>query len=118
MRLSKEVLKHFLFLRYHNRNYAFAQKYESEKLKNLIKHTEYTLMCDIWSIILHFKRRIRVKFQSKLISIESMASKDTPKKLYQRRTESTGSISRCRLCNSVADSRYCKNLFRDKNKTV
>lgn len=75
-------------------------------------------MCDIWSIILHFKRGIRVKFQTTFISIESMASKDTPKKLYQRRTESTGGISRCRLCNSVADSRYSKNLFRDKNKTI
>ncbi len=47
-----------------------------------------------------------------------MASKDTPKKLYQKRPESTGSISRCRLCNSVTDSKYCKNLFRDHNKTV
>ena len=75
-------------------------------------------MCDRSSIILHFKRRIRVKFQSTLISIESMASKNTSKKLYQKRTESTGSISRCRLCNSVTDSKYCKNLFRDQNKTV
>ena len=75
-------------------------------------------MCDRSSIILHFKRRIRVKFQSTLIYIESMASKNTPKKLYQKRSESTGIISRCRLCNSVTDSKYCKNLFRDKNKTV
>ena len=75
-------------------------------------------MCDLSSIILHFKRRIWVKFQSTLILIESMASKDTPKKLYQKRTESTVRISRCRLCNSVADSKYSKNLFRDQNKTV
>ncbi len=47
-----------------------------------------------------------------------MASKDTPKKLHQKRPESTGSISRCRLCNSVTDSKYCKNLFRDHKKTV
>ena len=75
-------------------------------------------MCDQSSIILHFKRQKWLKFQSTLISIESMASKDTPKKLYQKRTRSTVSISRCRLCNSVADSKYSKNLFRDQNKTV
>ena len=75
-------------------------------------------MCDLSSIILHFKRQIWVKFQTTLILIESMASKDTPKKLYQKRTESTVRVSRCRLCNSVVDSKYSKNLFRDQNRTV
>jgi hypothetical protein len=73
-------------------------------------------MCGLSSIVLHFKRRIWVKFQTTLISIESMASKGTTKKLYQKQTESTGNISRCRLCNSVTDSKYSRNLFRDCSK--
>ena len=43
-----------------------------------------------------------------------MASKDTPKKLYKKLSGSTV-ISRCRLCNSVADPNYSRNLFRDAN---
>ena len=47
-----------------------------------------------------------------------MASKDTPKKLYKKQTDSTGSISRCRLCNSVTNPKHCRNLFYAKNQTV
>ena len=70
------------------------------------------------SIVLHCKCRIQVKFQKSLISIASMASADTPKKLYEKRTQSTGSISRCRLCNSVTDKKYSKNLYRAQNRAV
>jgi hypothetical protein len=47
-----------------------------------------------------------------------MASKDTPKRLYKKQTESTGSISRCRLCNSVTNPNHRKNLLRAQNQTV
>ena len=43
-----------------------------------------------------------------------MAGKDTPKKLYKKLSGSTV-ISRCRLCDSVADPNYSRNLFRDAN---
>lgn len=43
-----------------------------------------------------------------------MASKGTPKKFYEKLSGSTV-ISRCRLCNSVADPNYSRNLFRDAN---
>ncbi len=43
-----------------------------------------------------------------------MASKGTPKKFYKKLPGSTV-ISRCRLCNSVADPNYSRNLFRDAN---
>ncbi|XP_028403253.1 uncharacterized protein LOC114525978 [Dendronephthya gigantea] len=47
-----------------------------------------------------------------------MASKDTPKKFYKKQTDSTGSISRCRLCNSVTNPKHCRNLFRSQNQAV
>ena len=43
-----------------------------------------------------------------------MAGKDTPKKLYKKLSGSTV-ISRCRICDSVADPNYSRNLFRDAN---
>ena len=46
-----------------------------------------------------------------------MASKGTPKKLYKKPSGSTV-ISRCRLCNTVADPQYSKNLFRDSNRAI
>jgi hypothetical protein len=46
-----------------------------------------------------------------------MASKDTPKKYYQKSSTST-SISRCRLCNCVTDPVHSKNLFKSSNQTV
>ncbi|XP_028418118.1 uncharacterized protein LOC114543248 [Dendronephthya gigantea] len=42
-----------------------------------------------------------------------MASKDTPKKLYAKKTEAN--ISRCRLCYCVTDPKHSKNLFRSQN---
>ena len=50
-----------------------------------------------------------------------MASKDTPKKYYKKAestTTATGSISRCRLCNCVADRKHSKNLYLRKNQAV
>ena len=46
-----------------------------------------------------------------------MASKETPKKLYKKQ-ESKASISRCRLCNSVADPKHSKNLYRKQSETI
>ena len=43
---------------------------------------------------------------------------NTPKKFYEKRAQSTGSISRCRLCNSVTDKKYSKNLYRAQNRSV
>ena len=47
-----------------------------------------------------------------------MASKGTPKKFYKKRSDSTGSISRCRLCNSICDPGHSKNLFRKNNQAT
>ncbi|XP_028416394.1 uncharacterized protein LOC114540402 [Dendronephthya gigantea] len=47
-----------------------------------------------------------------------MASKDTPKKFYKKRSESTANTSRCRLCNSVTDPNHSKRLFRANNKAI
>ena len=47
-----------------------------------------------------------------------MASKDTPKKLYKKRSESTANTSRCRLCNCVTDPDHNKRLFRAKNQAI
>ncbi|XP_028417961.1 uncharacterized protein LOC114542661 [Dendronephthya gigantea] len=47
-----------------------------------------------------------------------MASTNTPKKLYEKRTKSTGGISRCRLCNSVTNTKYSKNLYRAQNRAI
>ena len=47
-----------------------------------------------------------------------MARKDTPKKHYKKKGESTGSISRCRLCNSVADPKHSKSLYLRKNRAI
>ena len=46
-----------------------------------------------------------------------MASKGTPKKLYQKQSGAT-ITSRCRLCNCVANPQYSKNLFRDSNRVI
>ena len=46
-----------------------------------------------------------------------MASKEMPKKLYKKQ-ESKASISRCRLCNSVADPKHSKNLYRKQSETI
>jgi hypothetical protein len=46
-----------------------------------------------------------------------MASKDTPKKLYKKRTESTVT-TRCRLCNRVVDPSHSKNIYRAQNQTI
>ena len=91
--------------------------------------TRYILSSNIRSIKLHCKCRalrcrvicIRSNFNSPLspfISIESMASKGTPKKFYKKRLESTSSISHCRLCNCIADPGHSKNLFRKGNQTT
>ena len=40
----------------------------------------------------------------------------TPKKLYS--VEGGIDLSSCRLCESVGDSRYCKNLFREANRDI
>ncbi len=46
-----------------------------------------------------------------------MASKDTLKKLYKKREESTVT-SRCRLCNRIADPGHSKNIYRRQNQTI
>ena len=72
---------------------------------------------DGWRVVLpcpHGLRCIEVKFHSH--SLESMAS-ETPKKLY-RKENLTGSISRCRLCNCVADPKHSKSLFRKQNHEI
>ena len=40
----------------------------------------------------------------------------TPKKLYP--VEGRIDLSSCRLCWSIGDSRYCKNLFREVNRDI
>ena len=40
----------------------------------------------------------------------------TPKKLYP--VEGGTDLSSCRLCESIGDSRYCKNLFREANRDI
>ena len=40
----------------------------------------------------------------------------TPKKLYL--VEGGIDLSSCRLCESIGDSRYCKNLFREANRDI
>lgn len=47
-----------------------------------------------------------------------MASKGTPTKIYKKTTLSTPNISRCRLCNTVQDSKHCKNLFSTANEAI
>lgn len=48
-----------------------------------------------------------------------MASKSTPKKHYKKgEFTGTGSISRCRLCNCVADPKHSKSLFLRKNQAI
>jgi hypothetical protein len=48
-----------------------------------------------------------------------MASKSTPKKHYvYKQGESTGTISRCRLCNCVTDPKHSKSLFLRKNQAI
>ena len=42
-----------------------------------------------------------------------MASKETPKK-----QESRAGISRCRLCNCVADPKHSKNLYQKQSETT
>ena len=44
---------------------------------------------------------------------ENMA---TPKKLYP--VEGGIDLSSCRICGSIGDSRYCKNLFREANRDI
>ena len=44
---------------------------------------------------------------------ENMA---TPKKLYP--VEGGIDLSSCRLCESIGDSRYCKNLFSEANRDI
>ena len=44
---------------------------------------------------------------------ENMA---TPKKLYP--VEGGIDLSSCRLFDSIGDSRYCKNLFREANRDI
>ena len=46
-----------------------------------------------------------------------MASKETPKKLYKKQ-DSGADISRCRLCNCVADPKHSKNLYRKQSATT
>ena len=43
--------------------------------------------------------------------------KDTPKKLYSKE-KSSGSILRCRLCNSVTVPKHSKGLFRMQNEDI
>ena len=43
--------------------------------------------------------------------------KDTPKKLYSKE-KSSGSILRCRLCNSVTVPKHSKGLFRKQNEDI
>ena len=40
----------------------------------------------------------------------------TPNKLYP--IEGGIDLSSCRLCESIGDSRYCKNLFREANHDI
>jgi hypothetical protein len=40
-----------------------------------------------------------------------------PKEILQKK-ESTANISRCRLCNSVADPKHSKNLYRRQSETI
>ncbi len=47
-----------------------------------------------------------------------MASKDTLKKLYKKAELNTGSISRCRLCNCIANPKHSKSLYLRKNQAI
>ena len=58
-----------------------------------------------------------IKFQVTVVSLATMASKGTPKKLYKKQPD-LKVISRCRLCNCVANPQYSKNLFRDSNRAL
>ena len=42
--------------------------------------------------------------------------KETPKKLYPK--FSLESDSKCRLCGTVCDKKYCKNIFLKKNESL
>ena len=79
----------------------------------------YIMSPFVWSIELHF--HVELDQISKPVHLyASMASKSTPKKLYNKPSESTDNIniSRCRLCNSVADPQHCKLLFRSQNQAI
>ena len=64
------------------------------------------------------KARISKMHALTLNLIELIASKDTPKKLYTKQIDLTGSISRCTLCNSATNPKHFRNLFFAKNKTI
>ena len=73
-------------------------------------------------IRLHFKHMEILKFHSLAHRValdldRHMESKDTPKKLYRKQTDSKV-IPRCRLCNSVSDPHRCKNLFKEQNRLI
>ena len=70
------------------------------------------------SIELHLTVWHQVKFRDCLLISASMASKDTPKKLYKKVSTSTDSSSRCRLCYSVADPHYSKHLFGQSHQDL
>lgn len=80
--------------------------------------THHTLLSVVRSFKLHLKHRMISNFECLFISTESMASKGTPKKFYKKGSESTGCISRCRLCNSISDHGHSKNLFRKNNQAT
>jgi hypothetical protein len=46
-----------------------------------------------------------------------MASKHTPKKVYKK-DGLTSNVSRCKLCNCIADPKHSKNLFRKQNNSL
>ena len=73
----------------------------------------------VWSIELHF--HVELDQTSKPVHLyASMASKGTRKKLYNKPSESADNIniSRCGLCNSVANPQHCKLLFRSQNQAI
>ena len=60
----------------------------------------------------------QIKFQNCSLIFASMASKDTPKKIYTKVSTSTVSSSRCRLCYSVSDPHYSKHLFGQSHQDI
>ena len=65
---------------------------------------------------------VTLKFRKCIHSIESMAyslSKETPKKFYKKKNRRPifRVIAIYRLCNSVADPKHSKNLYRRQSET-
>ena len=93
--------------------------HETNLEKSKVNRDRYIMSPFVWSIELHFQVELD-QISKSAHSYASMASKGTPKKHYNKPSESTANIniSRCRLCNCVADPQHSKLLFRSQNQAI